>query len=362
MYITINDVIGEKTIDLSYPIYPEKEIAVVSMLSNNSQILLKKSMEVLLYTGKKIVLNKGIYMDKELDSLIGTELKSQMLDSRDGILRTNKFKKITKVAISLNELDNSDNLEDGRPSNTLFTYHVTSLEDFTRFEPRNPRYMKLKYGKIVSLTLKITDQNNNNKYWTWNNCSASYSIIKMYITINNIKGESRIDLSYSIQNFDSDKEIAVIRMLSDNVQYQILKLRSVMDPISDTKKMVPNGTYASRELISILEGIIELNQFETDDQVTKTNKLKGITEITLNLDELNNSVDLKDVKPSNELLTYHVTDDKDFTRFEPQTPQYKKLKNGEFTSLNLRITDQNNNVITDGPHVTVVLHIRDRKI
>ena len=32
------------------------------------------------------------------------------------------------------------------------------------------------------------------------------------------------------------------------------------------------------------------------------------------------------------------------------------------TSLNLRITDQNNNVITDGPQVTVVLHIRDRKI
>ena len=150
-------------------------------------------------------------------------------------------------------------------------------------------------------------------------------------------------------------------MLSDNVQYQILKLRSVMDPISDTKKMVPNGTYASRELISILEGIIEHNQFETDDQVTKTNKLKGITEITLNLDELNNSDNLKDGRPSNELLTYHVNAHEDFTRFEPQTPQYKKLKNGEFTSLNLRITDQNNNIITDGPQVTVVLHIRDRK-
>ena len=160
MYITINDVIGEKTIDLSYPIYPEKEITVVSMFSSNSQILLKKSMEVLLYTGKKIVLNKGIYTDKELDSLIGTELKSQMLDSRDDVLRTNKLKEITKVSISLNELDNSDNLEDGRPSNTLFTYYVTSPEDFTHFEPRNPRYMKLKYGEIVSLTLKITDQNN----------------------------------------------------------------------------------------------------------------------------------------------------------------------------------------------------------
>ena len=30
-------------------------------------------------------------MDKELDSLIGTELKLQMLDSRDDVLRTNKF-------------------------------------------------------------------------------------------------------------------------------------------------------------------------------------------------------------------------------------------------------------------------------
>ena len=184
----------------------------------------------------------------------------------------------------------------------------------------------------------------------------------MYITINNIKGEKRIDLSYSIQNFDSGKEITVIRILSDNVQYQILKLRSVMGPISDMKKLIPSGTYASRELLSMLEGIVELNQFEVDDQVIKTNKLKGITEITLNLDELNNSDNLKDGRPSNELLTYHVTEDKDFTFFKPQTPQYKKLKNGEFNSLSLRITDQNNNVITDGSHVTVVLHICDRKI
>ena len=184
----------------------------------------------------------------------------------------------------------------------------------------------------------------------------------MYITINNIKGEKGIDLSYSIQNFDSGKEIAVIRMLSDNVKYEILKLRAVMDPISDAKKTIPSGTYAGRQLLSIVEGIVELNQFEIDDQVTKTNKLKGITEMIINLDELNNSINLKDGRPSNSLLTYYVTDDKDFTCFEPQNPQYKKLKRGEFTSLNLRITDQNNNVITDGPQVTVVLHVHNRKI
>ena len=151
-------------------------------------------------------------------------------------------------------------------------------------------------------------------------------------------------------------------MLSDNVQYQILKLHAVMDPISNAKKMIPDGTYAGRELISMLEGILELNQFEVDDQVTKMNKLKGITEMIINLDELNNSDSLKDGRPSNELLTYHVTDDKDFIRFEPQTPQYKALKGSQIVSLKLRIVDQNNNVITDGPQVTVVLHIRDCKI
>ena len=134
-----------------------------------------------------------------------------------------------------------------------------------------------------------------------------------------------------------------------------------MDPISSVKKMIPSGTYAGRELLSIVEGIVELNQFVVDDQVIKKNKLKGITKMIINLDELSNSDNLKDGRPSNELLTYHVTDDKDFMHFEPQTPQYRKLKNGEFTSLNLRITDQNN-VITDGSGTTVVLHIRDCKI
>ena len=120
----------------------------------------------------------------------------------------------------------------------------------------------------------------------------------MYITINNIKGEKRIYLSYSIQNFDSSKEVAVIRMLSDNVQYQILKLRAVMDPISNMKKLIPSGTYAGRQLLSIVEGMVELNQFEVDDQVTKMNKLKGITEMIINLDELDNSDNLKIEDPA----------------------------------------------------------------
>ena len=93
--------------------------------------------------------------------------------------------------------------------------------------------------------------------------------------------------------------IAVIRMLSDNVIYELLKLRAVMDPISDTKKMIPSGTYAGGELLSNVEGMVEFNQFVVDDQVIKKNKLKGITEMIMNLDELNDSDNLEDGHPSN---------------------------------------------------------------
>ena len=64
----INDIKGEKTIDLSYPVHStarqgeaRKEIAIVSIHISNSQILLHRSIEVLSITGKKIVLNKRIY-------------------------------------------------------------------------------------------------------------------------------------------------------------------------------------------------------------------------------------------------------------------------------------------------------------
>ena len=63
------------------------------------------------------------------------------------------------MSISLDKLDNSDSLKDGRPSNILFTYHVTDNDDqdFIHLEPYTPQYKKLKNGTITSLTLKITD-------------------------------------------------------------------------------------------------------------------------------------------------------------------------------------------------------------
>ena len=92
-------------------------------------------------------------------------------------------------------------------------------------------------------------------------------------------------------------------------------------------------------------------------QVIKTDKLESVTEMILNLNELDNTVNLEDGRPSNALFTYYMPGSMNFTSFEPQTPQYKKLKNGKITFLTLRITNQNGNIITDGLQTTVVLHI-----
>ena len=103
------------------------QVAVISMLSDSVQYWLQGSIEVLLPMGKKIVLNKGVYTDKELNAILGPGLKLQMVSQED-LLRTNNLEKVTKMTIRLNELDNSNNLEDGRLSNTLFTYYVTGPE------------------------------------------------------------------------------------------------------------------------------------------------------------------------------------------------------------------------------------------
>ena len=117
-------------------------------------------MKIRLKTGKDVVLLKEAYTDKELNAIIGLELKLGT-ESCDYVLRTNKLENVMKLTISLEELDNNDNLEDGRPSNTLFTYYVSSSEYFTHFEPVTPQYKKLRNGEIVSLTLRIMDQNGN---------------------------------------------------------------------------------------------------------------------------------------------------------------------------------------------------------
>ena len=84
--------------------------------------------------------------------------------------------------------------------------------------------------------------------------------------------------------------------------------------------------------------------------------------MAISLNKLDNSDNLEDGQPSNTLFTYYVTGPEYSMRFEPVTPQYKKLRHSMINSLTLRIMDQAGNIITDGPGTTVVLHVRDHKI
>ena len=80
MYIIINDIIDEKTIDLSYPIWnfsSSKEIAVISLFSKNVQYWVTgDNLKFELKTGKEVLLLKGMmYTDEELNAMIGLEYK-----------------------------------------------------------------------------------------------------------------------------------------------------------------------------------------------------------------------------------------------------------------------------------------------
>ena len=45
----------------------------------------------------------------------------------------------------------------------------------------------------------------------------------MYITITNIVGKKTHDLSYLIKNLNSNKEIPVVSVFSDNIDYEFME-------------------------------------------------------------------------------------------------------------------------------------------
>ena len=147
-------------------------------------------------------------------------------------------------------------------------------------------------------------------------------------------------------------------MFNDNISVQYKFTEPHNAEFGLRNKPIKAGTYTRQELIDLVEGKIELTQFDKNPRINRKNKLAGITEMVFDLDELDNSNNLENESPSSTLFTYHVTSYEDSMHFECYTPQYKKLKNEEFVSLTLRIKHMKNNIMTDGPVTTVVLHIR----
>ena len=127
----------------------------------------------------------------------------------------------------------------------------------------------------------------------------------MYITIINIVGEKRIDLAYSINN--SNKEVTVVGLFSDNIQYEFRE--PWMVELGESRnKGITTGTYTRRKLIDIVEEKIEMTQSDNEEpHVIKQNKLEGITEVVFSLDEIDNTNNFSNGLPSNTLFMHHVT-------------------------------------------------------
>ena len=78
------------------------------------------------------------YTSRELNAFVEGKHIISNLDNDPQIIKTNKLAKVTNMSLKLDEFDNSDNLEDGHPSNTLFTYYMPGSENFMRSEPQTP--------------------------------------------------------------------------------------------------------------------------------------------------------------------------------------------------------------------------------
>ena len=119
------------------------------MFSDNVQYHIKKPLNVMLSNEEEQLL-EGVFMDRKLNASIGRKV-IVLLDVHDNIIKMNKLAGIKEIGLSLDELDNTDNLEDRNLSNILLSHHVTGSEEFKCLEPITPQDKWLR--NFTSLTL-----------------------------------------------------------------------------------------------------------------------------------------------------------------------------------------------------------------
>ena len=76
---------------------------------------------------------------------------------------------------------------------------------------------------------------------------SGIEIFKFFISdhLNNAISEKRIDLAYPIKNFDSSKEVAVVSVFSDNIQYEFAEPWTA--ELESGNKRIKAVTYTRRE-------------------------------------------------------------------------------------------------------------------
>ena len=104
--------------------------------------------------------------------------------------------------------------------------------------------------------------------------------LKMYVIIDDVIGQKTIDLSYPIQNFNFSKEVAVVSMFSDNVQYKVTETFN-LKLIDNSEKQILNESYTKREIDAIVGRKPILADLSNDFRIIKTNKLAKVIDMIL---------------------------------------------------------------------------------
>ena len=129
---------GEKRINLSCPIRnldSSKEVVIVSIFSDNIQYRINEPLKVLLIMNEEKHLLTGMFTSMQLNRFVRRKVITTPLDTNKNVFKTDELAGITEMALSLDELDNTDNLEDGRLSNVRLSYHMTGSDMSMHFEP-----------------------------------------------------------------------------------------------------------------------------------------------------------------------------------------------------------------------------------
>ena len=101
--------------------------------------------------------------------------------------------------------------------------------------------------------------------------------------------------------------------------------------IMNEERQLPKGTFIGRELNTAVERKVIIIPLVAKGNITKMDKLADVMKMALSLDEFNNTDNLENGRLNNTLLTYHMTVSEELMHLQLAAPQYKRLKNGEFT-------------------------------
>ena len=136
-------------------------------------------------------------------------------------------------------------------------------------------------------------------------------------------------LPYPIENQNGDKEVAIINTFADNTIY-----KSIADLTVKGKTIKRGDVYSGVKLKSLLPKVDYSKSF-------KITKLENVFKLDFQLDELDDISNIADGSLRKSLIIHHVFAEFDVTQFKPGYPQYKKLRNGVFRSLKIKVTDEN---------------------